>query len=386
MVAKFRTVIKLILYFIINLFIKSSKEITHKSLVLIRLDAIGDYILFRNFIEIIKKSEKYKDYSITLIGNSAWKDLAEELDSEFINNFIWLDRTRFSKNLFYRYRKLKEISSNGYQTLISSVFSRTFFYDDNIVKLINAKEKIGSVSNTSNIDKWQIDISDNYYTRLIHTKEELMFEFYRNKLFFESLLETKLNIIRPIISLKIKHSKFQISKKYAILFIGGSEKYKKWSIENFAKIGNYLKKKYGFNIVICGSSKDSKEANELQNKFESKILNLVGKTTLIELMEIINNADLILSNETSAPHISAALNLKNIFVIYSGKHLGRFIPYPKKISDNHHIIYHPFIYKNFDNYTKLSNSYSFFHSLNINEITPEIVKNKIDENLKNSLF
>ena len=153
MVAKFRTVIKLILYFIINLFIKSSKEITHKSLVLIRLDAIGDYILFRNFIEIIKKSEKYKDYSITLIGNSAWKDLAEELDSEFINNFIWLDRTRFSKNLFYRYRKLKEISSNGYQTIISSVFSRTFFYDDNIVKLINAKEKIGSVSNTSNIDK-----------------------------------------------------------------------------------------------------------------------------------------------------------------------------------------------------------------------------------------
>lgn len=386
MVAKFRTVIKLILYFIINLFIKSSKEITHKSIVLIRLDAIGDYVLFRNFIEIIKKSKKYKDYSITLIGNSAWKDLAEELDSKFINNFIWLDRTKFSKNLFYRYKKLKEITSNGYQILINSVFSRTFFYDDNIVKLINAKEKIGSISNTSNTDKWQIDISDNYYTRLIHTKDELMFEFYRNKLFFESLLESKLDIIRPEISLNIKHSKFQISKKYGILFIGGSEKYKKWSIENFAKIGNYLKKKYGFNIVICGSSKDSNEASELQNKFEGKILNLVGKTTLIELMEIINNADLILSNETSAPHISAALNLKNIFVIYSGKHLGRFIPYPKKISENHHIIYHPFIYKNFDNYTKLSNSYGFFHSLNINEITPEIVKNKIDENLKNSLF
>ncbi|MDA8836191.1 hypothetical protein N9N53_04315 [Candidatus Pelagibacter bacterium] len=386
MATKFKTIIKLIIYFIINLLIRPSKKIKSKSLALIRLDAIGDYILFRNFIEILKKSEKYKNYSITLIGNSAWKNLTTEFDNKFIDNLIWIDRNRFSKDLIYRYNKLKEITSSGYEVVISPVFSRTFFFDDNIVKLINSKEKIGSVSNTSNIDKWQKNISDNYYTKLIYIKKELMFEFHRNKFFFESLLDAKLDIIKPTISLSNKNSKFKISKKYAVLFIGGSDKYKKWSVKNFAKIATYLNEKYGYDIVICGSSNDSNEAHELENKYEGKILNLVGKTSLIELLEVINNADLILTNETSASHISAALCLKNIFVIYSGKHLGRFIPYPKKISENHHTIYHPFIYKNFDNYTKLSNSYGFFSSLDINEITIESVKNKIDENFNKSLF
>ena len=128
MASQLKTIIKLIVYFIIDLLIKPSKEKNPKSLLLIRLDAIGDYILFRNYVEILKKSEKYKDYSITLLGNSVWKDLTKELDSEFVDKFIWLDRNRFSKDLFYRYKKLKEIVSSGYEVLVGSTFSRTFFF------------------------------------------------------------------------------------------------------------------------------------------------------------------------------------------------------------------------------------------------------------------
>lgn len=80
MTSKLKTLIKLIIYFVIELFIKPSKEIQPKSLLLIRLDAICDYVLFRNYIELLKTSEKYKDYSITLLGNIAWKNLCEELD------------------------------------------------------------------------------------------------------------------------------------------------------------------------------------------------------------------------------------------------------------------------------------------------------------------
>lgn len=108
MISKLKTLIKIHYLFCYRLFfIKSSKEIKPKSLLLIRLDAIGDYVLFRNFIEVLKKSEKYKDYSITLLGNIAWKNLQEELDGEFIDNFIWLDRDRFNKDFLYRYQKLQ---------------------------------------------------------------------------------------------------------------------------------------------------------------------------------------------------------------------------------------------------------------------------------------
>ena len=92
--------IKSICYNIIDLLIKSNNNIKQKSLLLIRLDAIGDYVLFRNFIQILKNSEKYKDYSITLVGNPIWKNLSEEIDISFIDRFIWLERDSFSKKLF----------------------------------------------------------------------------------------------------------------------------------------------------------------------------------------------------------------------------------------------------------------------------------------------
>ena len=84
-----------------DLFVKKSKKIKTKSILLIRLDSIGDYVLFRNYIEELKKNEKYKDYSITLLGNNVWKSLSIELDRKYIDNFIWLDRNKFNKNVFY---------------------------------------------------------------------------------------------------------------------------------------------------------------------------------------------------------------------------------------------------------------------------------------------
>ena len=72
---------KLIIYYFINIILISQKDIRPNSLLLIRIDAIGDYILFRNYIEVLKNSAKYKDYKITLVGNIAWKSIAEELDS-----------------------------------------------------------------------------------------------------------------------------------------------------------------------------------------------------------------------------------------------------------------------------------------------------------------
>ena len=84
-----------------DLFVKKSKKIKTKSILLIRLDSIGDYVLFRNYIEELKKNEKYKDYSITLLGNNVWKSLSIELDRKYVDSFIWLDRNKFNKNVFY---------------------------------------------------------------------------------------------------------------------------------------------------------------------------------------------------------------------------------------------------------------------------------------------
>ena len=69
------------------------------------------------------------------------------------------------KNFFYRYKKLKEITSQGYEIIISPTFSRALFFEDTIVKLVSAREKIGSKGNTSNMTVKQKKIGDREYTK-----------------------------------------------------------------------------------------------------------------------------------------------------------------------------------------------------------------------------
>ena len=380
--ALFKEVLKLSLCFSIDFFLKPAEKIIPKSLLLIRLDAIGDYILFRNFIEILKKSDKYKDYSITLVGNVAWKELSEVLDREYVSKYIWIDRRKFIRNPAYRYNKLKEIVSTGYELVLSPVYSREFFYADSIVKLVNAKEKVGSVGDLSNIKKWEKSWSDKWYSRLIPATDKVIFEFYRNKEFFEAFLETKLDIQKPFIKLKQSKPPLELPKKFALLFIGAQHNFKKWSIHNYVVVADFLRKRYDYEIVLCGGKGDINDALRFREKFKGDYIDLVGKVNLIELLYVVNKSELIISNDTMLPHIAAALDKDNIFVIYKGDHFGRFVPYPKEISDGYHTIFHPVIEKELNNYEKLTNSYGYGSNLNINDITTEMVLEKIERVLK----
>jgi len=91
---------------------------------------------------------------------------------------------------------------------------------------------------------------------------------------------------------------------------------------------------------------------------------------------------MIVSNETFIPHMAVALGLKNIFVISNGNHFGRFIPYPSEITVSYFPIYHPEIEKNLENYKILSNTYGYGSKLDINEISPEDVIDKIKIGMK----
>jgi ADP-heptose:LPS heptosyltransferase len=367
-----------VVYYVINLFIRPSKEVKKHSILFVRLDAIGDYILVRNFIEIIRNSEKYKNYQITLVGNIAWKKLALELDYEYIDNFIWLDRCKFSKNIIYRYQMLKKITSQGYQIALNSTYSREFYFGDNIIKLLNSEVKIGSAGDVSNIKKWQKNISDKYYNELIDVKDGIMFEFNRNKEFFEVFLDTNLIITKPSIALVKKKLSLELSKKYAVLFIGSSARFRKWEVKNFVKVGDFLRDKYDYKIVLCGGAVDMVDAKRFKDLARYEYIDLVGKTSLMDLLYIISGGGLMVSNETSAPHFAVALEAENIFIVSNGNHFGRFTPYPKDMSQEYHPIYHSNLNEYLRNYTELSKNYGNGSRLNISSVGVGQVIEKID--------
>ena len=367
LVLRVKQFIKLIISLMVSFIVKNDSKIDAKTLLIVRIDAIGDYILFRNFIKELKCSDKYKNYEITLVANEAYKDLAQELDAIYIKNFIWINRDKFSKDLVYRYKKLKEITKNGYEILINPTYSRDFIDSDAIANLVHADEKIAIDGDRSNSSKKQKKLGDSFYTKLIDTDKVTMFEFQRNKEFFESLLGSKLDISKPYINLEKKELDYLPTKKYVVIFIGGGAKFRKWDAKKYADIAKYLKDRYSYEVVLCGASCDVFEAKKFHNYFQSGYIDLVSKTSLVELLYVIDKADIVVSNETSAPHIAIALQQTKVFVVSNGNHFKRFTPYPKEITKNYHPIYHP----------KLDNSYT--SSLDIDDITVDMVKKQIDK-------
>ncbi len=427
-------------------------EKQEKHVIIFRHDGIGDYVLFRNFLEVLKKSPRFAGYKITLLGNAAWKDLAEFLDKDYIDKFIWLDKKSFTVDFFYRYKKFKEITAVKYDILIHP-FSREFFNADNdLAFLIKADKKIGSIRLPSFTKPYKNKILEKIYNELIPDVENVRFEFYKNKNFFEKLLSetatgktnAEISLNRPFINLPAHpadrssapalssiadlKSKLGISSPYAAFFIGASVKHRKWPPEYFAETARYLHTKYGFHIVLCGGKSELNDAAEFKKHYPSDLAgkasftDAVGKISLIELLYIVKDASLVISNETMAPHIAMALanagtvNASRtnqtsaatyapdapyipagspsptstpkpaVIVISTGEaSYGHFVPYPEQIGNNNYAaVFHPYIEQNLKEYdyitTTLGRGYD--DRFDISEITVRAVLDKIDEILQ----
>ncbi len=323
------------------------------TLLIIRLDAIGDYILFRNFLEELANDQTYKNYKRVLCGNIMWKSLFEEWDKETVNDVIWIDRKEFYQNPFYRYQKQKEIRRQGFEIAIESTYSRLLLFGDAIVNVSGAEKRIGNEGNTDNLIEKEKKLADSFYIQLLKTPNKPVFEFDRNKIFFEQFLNKKIEVDYPTLLSKVSITEKKHNQ--ICFFIGASEIYKTWHFQNFAKL---ILELYSINnqlhFILLGGKNEQVLAKSIidfvsVNKFDlqSNVVNnislplsvsspttynindLTGKTNLIELTQLIAQSNLLITNETVASHLGAATGTKTI-CIANGRHIGRFSPYPNE--------------------------------------------------------
>lgn len=338
---------------------------------LIRLDRIGDYLLFRNFIGLLKGQGPFQGCHLTLLGNVLWKDLAQSLDKDHVDAFIWIDRDKFDTRPLYRYKTLRQIRSVTYETAISPVYSRDET-TDTIADWVCAQRKIGNAGDLSNLSPRQKLQGDRYYTTLIPVAPKVSFEFCRNRVFFEKLLARPSGLTRPEITLACPDG--PCLRPFALLFIGASEEDRQWPAAHFLKVAQYLYRDCDLDIIVCGGPADRPSAREFARQANFPYKDLVGKTRLSSLILLIRKARLVISNETMAPHLAVALNVPHIFVLFNGKYLGRFAPYPKALCRAYHLVTHPKIDENPGVYKKMRHT-----GLKMKEILPE----KLIQELKN---
>ncbi|MCB2228921.1 MAG: glycosyltransferase family 9 protein [Desulfarculaceae bacterium] len=378
MTAKLKGLAKVLAYRLINLLLGPRGRVRERTLLLIRLDLIGDYVLFRDFIAEIRRDPAYANHRLTLVGNAAWRELAQELDGHLIDEAIWLDRARFERDLLYRWRMLRRITRHGYHTLISPMYSRYFWDSDNLARVVRARHKIASAGDCANQTPRQRQRAARFYTRLTPARPGVLFEFERNREFCEGLLGRRVETPRPRIEPRGARP-LGLPRRYAVLFIGGSSPGKKWSLAHWGRLASHLAEQHGLAPVLCGGPEDAPPVGELARCFPGRVVDLVGRTSLTGLLPVLAHAELIVSNDTSAPHMAVALGGPPVVVIYGGNYLGRCLPYPRAITQRHRVVYHSAIAADPEAHRQRSNAPGFDGGLDLNQITPEMVAAVCDE-------
>ncbi|MEQ8533777.1 MAG: glycosyltransferase family 9 protein, partial [Imperialibacter sp.] len=79
---------------------------------------------------------------------------------------------------------------------------------------------------------------------------------------------------------------------------------------------------------------DVELAEYIVSKIENResVKNLAGQTSLLNLCKQISSANLLITNDTLALHIGVSHNVQ-VLCVANGNHYGRFMPYPKAISN-----------------------------------------------------
>lgn len=285
-----------------------------KKLLIIRLDDIGDYLLFRNSLEAYKSSSRWKDYDITLLGNIIWKDLFEELDSSTVDKTIWIDKTLYLKVKSSRKSLCERLREEGFEYVICPSRTRPLLVDDLCVIATGALKKIG-IKNTSIHTNWN-KISDDLYTELYFDNAGIMMhEFYYNQEFTNWCCGTHLAHYHPYINNVSVNS---LKDKYIVCFIGSSTPSKRWPAENWIQLIRLCNQTSMPPIIIIGGKADIEMANFIQK--ETNTPNTAGKTSLIKTLYQVANAAVVITNDTMAAHAAASFSKPTIIIANGNNH------------------------------------------------------------------
>lgn len=303
-----------------------------KRLLIIKTDAIGDYILFRNFIEVIYNAEKYKDYQIDLLGNNLWQPIALNYDASFINQFFFINPDELYHSPLKTIKLGWHLFKKNYEIVLQPTYARTLI-NDGLAGLTAVKQIIGFEGDTERIaPKYKVK-TDRFYTERIPLAESVLFEFDRSRFFFETVLMQAVELYGPLLPVN------QTKKNGVVIFPGAGVGKRSWEAEKFLTLIRLINQQTKQPVYLAGSAGELEIGDYIEkNLTPQSVTNLINKTSLIQLVGLISDASLIISNETSAIHIAAATQT-NAVCIMGGGHFERFAPYPEYMENKPVCVY-----------------------------------------------
>lgn len=116
-------------------------------------------------------------------------------------------------------------------------------------------------------------------------------------------------------------------KPMAIICPSASKAERNWHTQGYAQIADQLSRR-GFNLVLCGGPTDEEQllAGEIANLAECDMTNLVGKTSLKQLLALLKKAYLVIAPDTGPAHMAVTVGTP-VIGLYAHSNPARTGPY-----------------------------------------------------------
>jgi len=211
------------------------------------------------------------------------------------------------------------LKANNYSKVISPHRSlRTSL----LVKLLGVKDSVG-------FDKAAMSFV--YSKKVKHNWED--HEVLRNLKLAD--FETRNWKILPIVEAE-ESSKQKVNSiiqkneltKFIILAPGSVWNTKAYPIESYAKAANELIGK-GYKIILIGGKSEKELCEKLKKLIGNEVVNLSGELSIIESIELMRSAELLICNDSAPTHMGMAADIPVLTLYCSTIHGFGFYPYNK---------------------------------------------------------
>lgn len=307
--AKFRVLTDL-LFWTITRILKPFKA-KKKCILIIRPDAIGDFILWLPYASSLRERFPRSDFEITLVANKLWADWSRELLD--FDEILEIDRKKLKGSLSYRYHFASKLL-RSFEQVLYPCYSKE--WDGVFISMIPfSSQKKAWKGDAANISPALEKLTNYFFDKLLDGIGPTTQELSKNNLFHDLISQP--NYCLPTKKYRI------IDSKYVVFGPGAGSEGRRWPIERFLALAEYIHHQFKLEIILCGGPNES----ELAKAFEglSFIHNYIGRTNLSELAGIIEQSELVVTNETSLAHLANLVERPSLCFL-GGGHFGRFMP------------------------------------------------------------
>lgn len=272
-------------------------------ILIIRFSSLGDVLLTTPIIRTIRNN--YPSAEIHFLTKKQFAPILE--NNPNINQIIKYDsQTERFKNI------IKKIAKNRYDLIIDLHSKLNSF----LIKLFSGNcKKI--TYNKRHFYRWRLTHKSLSKNLAPITSTVSLYFTALDKLGIELDCE-KLDIFLPdnqdeiYSEFRIKNSELRIS-----ISPGVTHFTKQYPAKYYSQLIDIMINKFNAQVILLGNEYEKSLTIQIANNCKNKILDLSGKTGIMEMAVIIKNSDLFISGDCGPMHIAGALNKPQIAIFGS---------------------------------------------------------------------